>query len=318
LHALHILDTEPDARFDALTRLAAQAAGTRMAAIGLMDAERLWFKARTGDLPAQLLLRDLPPTLLAAMGSATLLRLAPHPERQALWPARPELCLLGTAPIVSPEGLLMGCVIVLDTQPQPPSAQLRHTLDDLALQAAALLQNHQRGHKLEAMAMSDALTGLGNRAAFDQALAGELGHAMRRGEPFTVLLLDLDGFKAINDGFGHAAGDEVLTEVGQRLRQQVRLGDALSRLGGDEFGIVMRHGHQTDAQALARRIVKAVSAPIRLSSGDEVGVGVSLGLAAYDDTTASARALLSRAGQALFEAKRQNEKRWKMFVGERG
>ena len=88
----------------------------------------------------------------------------------------------------------------------------------------------------------------------------------------------------------------------------------VARKGGDEFGIVMRAGPEA-AQALARRIVRAVSQPIRLSTGDEVGVGVSVGMAAYANDVMSVRELVTQADQALYEAKKQNERRWKMFVG---
>jgi diguanylate cyclase (GGDEF)-like protein len=165
--------------------------------------------------------------------------------------------------------------------------------------------------------MTDHLTGLANRVHFERTLEAEFGRAVRQGEPFTLLLLDLDGFKAVNDGFGHAAGDETLKEVSQRLLTQVRSGDVLARLGGDEFGVVMRDGDTAAAQALAKRIVRAVSQPIRLGSGDEVGVGVSVGMAAYTDDVTSVRKLVSQADQALYEAKKQNERRWKMFVGMR-
>ena len=111
------------------------------------------------------------------------------------------------------------------------------------------------------------------------------------------------------------AGDEVLCEVARRLREQVRLGDVLARIGDDEFGIVMRHGGEESAQGLAPRIVRSVTQPIALSDGDEVGVGVSVGMAGYDDSVESVAKLLSQAEQALFEAKQENRRRWKMFVG---
>ena len=187
------------------------------------------------------------------------------------------------------------------------------------------------GHKEDALALHmaermahlapyDALTDLPNRALFtrrvQQALSGR--RATDRGAALrgtAVLFIDLDGFKAVNDGFGHAAGDETLKEISQRLLTQVRAGDVLARLGGDEFGIVMRDGPTEAAQALARRIVRAVSQPIRLSTGDEVGVGVSVGMAAYANDVMSVRKLVTQADQALYEAKKQNERRWKMFVG---
>lgn len=202
------------------------------------------------------------------------------------------------------------------TAHQPADIRQR-TQADLNTLAQALEESARRGQQLQTLALSDALTGLSNRVHFERALTAELGHAMRMDSPFTLLLLDLDGFKAINDGFGHAAGDEVLREASQRITQQMRQGDVLARLGGDEFGIVMRDGSDEAAKALARRIVKAVSQPITLGSGDVVGVGVSIGLAAYASHITSVRTLMGHADQALYQAKQQNARRWKMFVGMR-
>jgi len=174
-----------------------------------------------------------------------------------------------------------------------------------------LLRSHF--HKIrEAVIGPDLST---RRLLIDKVLAAELRHAMRTGEVFSVLCMDLDGFKDVNDGFGHAAGDEVLCEVARRMSQAVRLGDLLARLGGDEFAVVMRHGGQEDAAVLAQRIARAVQAPITLSTGDTVGVGVSIGMASYTDSVSSVSALLGQADQALYQAKRYNERRWKMFVG---
>ncbi len=218
---------------------------------------------------------------------------------------------------VDVSGAVLGTLAVLDTQPREfTAAQQAALLDCAALVMCALRARHQT-HQLKHLALSDHLTGLANRAHFERVLETEFARAVRQDEPFTLLLLDLDGFKAVNDGFGHAAGDETLKEISHRLLTQVRAGDVLARLGGDEFGIVMRDGPTEAAQALARRIVRAVSQPIRLSTGDEVGVGVSVGMAAYANDVMSVRKLVTQADQALYEAKKQNERRWKMFVGPR-
>ena len=229
--------------------------------------------------------------------------------------AGPRLRFYAGAPLVDVSGAVLGTLAVLDTQPREfTAAQQAALLDCAALVMCALRARHQT-HQLKHLALSDHLTGLANRAHFERVLEAEFARAVRQDEPFTLLLLDLDGFKAVNDGFGHPAGDETLKEISQRLLTQVRAGDVLARLGGDEFGIVMRDGPTEAAQALARRIVRAVSQPIRLSTGDEVGVGVSVGMAAYANDVMSVRKLVTQADQALYEAKKQNERRWKMFVG---
>ena len=161
--------------------------------------------------------------------------------------------------------------------------------------------------------MVDPLTGTASRKQFDQTLDAEMQHAMRTGEPFTLLLLSLDGVGDIRNGFGPASADAALREVSARMLRQVRLGDVLCRLSGEEFGVVMRHGAEAAAEVLAARIVEAVREPLTLDSGDAVGVRVCIGIAAYSDDVESVAALTGHAEQALQQARRQHEQRWNFF-----
>jgi diguanylate cyclase (GGDEF)-like protein len=314
-----IADTPPEAEFDALARVAAHALDAPMALIGMLDADRLWLKAKVG-IDALWLPRDgafcahtivHPDSPMVVDDLRSDARFAQHP----LVTGAPHLRAYAGTALIDERGHALGTIAVLDTRPRDFDAAQRATLQDLATLALTALRNRQRGAQLAHQALSDPLTGLSNRVHFKHTLDGELAHAMRTGEPFTVLCMDLDGFKAVKDGFGQSAGEEVLCEVARRLNQQVRLGDVLARFSGDEFGVVMRHGAKDSAQILAKRIVKAVSAPITLSSGDTIGVGISIGMAAYTDDIDSVGTLLTHADQALYQAKHQNEKRWKMFVG---
>lgn len=309
------------AELDAVARLAAAAMGAPAAAVGLLDAAHLRFVASVG-LPVDSLPRD----------DALCDRLAPltpeprHTHDLLQWPAvrahplvtsPPGLRSHLSVPLLDDSGGIRGVLAVMDTQARAfqPEEQVR--LQDLATLLQCALRCHEQATQLSQLALTDALTGLGNRVHFDRSLEGELAHAMRTGEPFSVLLLDLDGFKQVNDGFGHAAGDEVLREVARRLVLQVRTGDAVCRFDSDTFGIVMRHGAIESAEVLSQRIRRAVAAPIALSGGDEVGVGVSIGAAAYDDSVPSGKSLLDTADEALRQSKRHNEHRWKVFMGVR-
>jgi diguanylate cyclase (GGDEF)-like protein len=156
------------------------------------------------------------------------------------------------------------------------------------------------------LAMTDHLTGLPNRAQFERTLNSEVAHAHRMSEPFTVLFMDLDGFKVINDTFGHHAGDEVLCEVARRIEKLVRAEDLLARFGGDEFGIFMRQSDDNTAESLANRIADAVFAPITLSAGFEVTIGISIGISSYADSVDTVESLLEQADQSLYKAKRKN------------
>ena len=170
------------------------------------------------------------------------------------------------------------------------------TLVRLALDRRA---SHER---LDHLAHHDPLTGLANRVRFFTLLE----QASRGGSPLAVAYLDLDGFKGANDRHGHAAGDEVLVELGRRFAREVRVGDVVARLGGDEFGVMLADPRD-DATAIAvvERLLAAARVPIDLSSGAQVALGASAGLVVVDDPRGSdPDALVHRADTALYEAKR--------------
>ena len=152
------------------------------------------------------------------------------------------------------------------------------------------------------LAHRDALSGLANRLCFDNALneaADRLAHA-----PFAVIACDLDRFKAVNDLHGHAAGDEVIRVVAERLREAVGESGLVGRVGGDEF-VILVHAFRDRPRLsmLAQSIIASVSRPITLLSGPEVDVGISLGLAIAPENGAAARPIMAIADRALYASK---------------
>ncbi|WP_433306127.1 diguanylate cyclase domain-containing protein [Actinoplanes sp. CA-030573] len=169
--------------------------------------------------------------------------------------------------------------------------------------AALVEQLRQHQLKLREQATHDALTGLANRALFNETLDGATGS----GEPVSAILIDLDDFKTVNDTLGHPVGDELLIVVGRRLRTAARPGDLVARLGGDEFAVLLRAGAD-QAAAVAARIVEALTLPVRL--GDhELAANASVGVAerAPHDRPAD---LLRHADLALYTAKREGKGRF--------
>ncbi len=319
LRAYELLDTPAEADFDAIVRLLAQVSRMPMAWVGLLDSERVWLKAQQGVSTPEWVRDDW----IAAHAVAhpreflPLADLSQEPRWKAHpWAAHlPEARFLAMMPVVDVAGYVLGVIGVASGQAQEPDAALQSQMADCATLVVSVMESRKRAWQLSRLAMTDPLTGIGNKTQFDLALQVEMGHAMRSGEPFTVLCLDLDGFKAINDGFGHTAGDEVLCEVAKRLQQQVRLGDTLVRLRDDEFAVVMRHGAEESAAVLSKRISQAISVPVDLTTGDTVGVGISIGMAAYSDRIGSGDELVKLASESLNQSKRRNEKRWNMFLG---
>jgi diguanylate cyclase (GGDEF)-like protein/PAS domain S-box-containing protein len=169
------------------------------------------------------------------------------------------------------------------------------TIDVTELRMAQAELMHRSTH--------DTLTGLANRSLFHTLVDQSLSRASRSGDLVAALFVDLDGFKSINDRFGHSVGDELLVLVAHRLRSAMRHGDVVARFGGDEFVVLCEHCSVTAAVAASQRIIDAVSAPFRI--GDiSVVIGASVGVAVEPAQLVSADLLLMHADVALYEAKR--------------
>ncbi len=164
------------------------------------------------------------------------------------------------------------------------------------------------------LAHHDALTGLANRAALTQKIDEAAARQRRRGEPFTVLLLDLDRFKQVNDTLGHPAGDALLTEVATRLRTLLRETDVLARLGGDEFAIIQagEPKQREAAAALADRIIEILGQPFVLDGG-EINIGTSIGIALAPEHDSGSDPLLKMADLALYRAKSAGRNGYRFF-----
>ena len=168
--------------------------------------------------------------------------------------------------------------------------------------------------QLSHQAFHDALTGLPNRALYMRRLADALRLAEESGSTAAAVLIDLDGFKSVNDTLGHPAGDELLQRAAERLRGCILEGDTVARIGGDEFAIVIPGGTHVHAAAVSRRVITALRRPIS-AAGQEVRVGASIGVAELDGHQ-TADDLLSDADIAMYEAKRTGKGRFRLFEPE--
>ena len=204
--------------------------------------------------------------------------------------------------------------------PGPVRAQVEVTADDLrqdeTIGAVVLtLRDVTERRELEAQltrqALHDPLTGLPNRRHFQQRLEAAFAGAAP-GDRLYLLLADLDDFKEVNDARGHSVGDELLKAAGERLSGAVRPGDDASRIGGDEFAVLLEHVRgPEEAERVADRIIEAFRAPFLLG-GDPAAVGVSVGFAGSAQG-ATAEELLSNADLALYASKNEGKHRWRQF-----
>ncbi|WP_349437663.1 diguanylate cyclase [Pararhizobium sp. A13] len=159
------------------------------------------------------------------------------------------------------------------------------------------------------LAHHDALTGLPNRMQFRKRLETALETAVRDGEELAIHYLDLDGFKPVNDTFGHAAGDILLKQVAERLKSVLRAGDLVARLGGDEFAI-LQHASAARAADVANRCINVLGKPFGIENR-QIGISVSIGIAVAPENGFDPDELMSAADTALYQAKASGKSTWR-------
>ena len=168
--------------------------------------------------------------------------------------------------------------------------------------------------RLAYLALHDPLTGLANRSHFESALGDAFDGAGDGGEAFALMYLDLDGFKLVNDTFGHELGDELLRRVAQKMRHAVRDDDLVARLGGDEFAIVLRSvTHEDGVRAIAARVLEVVGDRFT-HEGETVPFGVSIGIARFPDDGCEHDSFLASADAAMYAAKKSGKGRYRLYA----
>jgi diguanylate cyclase (GGDEF)-like protein len=168
-----------------------------------------------------------------------------------------------------------------------------------AVLASSLAHANQ---ELQFLALHDSLTKLPNRALLEDRFAQEVKNAQRQQTLFSVLFVDLDGFKQINDAFGHQAGDALLVAVSDRIRESIRARDTLARIGGDEFVVLANTSEPADAARIAQKLVEEIARPF-VVAGHEIRVSASIGIAMYGGAEQEQEDLLRNADAAMYHAK---------------
>ncbi|MEN8168714.1 MAG: diguanylate cyclase [Pseudomonadota bacterium] len=168
----------------------------------------------------------------------------------------------------------------------------------------------QTQQKLSHQASHDSLTGLPNRAFFTEQLTNSLAHAQRRQNLLALLFMDLDGFKQVNDTYGHEAGDKLLIEVSRRVQAAIRREDVVARMGGDEFTVILNELTQADdAEKIADKIIHAVNQPIECN-GVNCCASISIGISYYPANGTTPDTLIRHADDAMYDAKAAGKNRY--------
>jgi diguanylate cyclase (GGDEF)-like protein len=222
-------------------------------------------------------------------------------------------------PISSSRGKLLGTFAIYHTEPKGPQLEDIERISFAANMAAIAIENRRTYEELEHRAYSDYLTGLANRRYFLKLAETELERALRYGGKLSILMLDIDHFKQVNDTYGHKVGDLVLTKLAEVSLATLRDVDTIGRVGGEEFAILLPETTDLQAVDAAERLRNALSAArVILEGGLPLHFTVSVGVTTLNDKETNIDTLLNQADQALYQAKNQGRNRVCSYVSDSG
>ena len=304
LRRYEVLDTSREAPFERVTNLVQTVLNVPIATISLIDADRQWYKSCVGmenvDLPREesfcthtIQSREplvIPDTLadprFAHYGSVV---------------GKPHIRSYIGVPLSSPDGYNLGSLCALDRKPREFNAGQIEVLKSFAALVVDELE-------LRRIAQIDSLTEAATRRSFLLEMEKSIVKFKRSGTPATLLVLDVDHFKRINDTYGHPAGDAVLRDVSKALAGLLRKEDFLGRLGGEEFGVLLSHTEPASAMATAERLRRATES-VTFSGMNPSFVTASFGVASLEHGDSTTETWMAQADAALYEAKRNGRNR---------
>jgi diguanylate cyclase (GGDEF)-like protein len=203
---------------------------------------------------------------------------------------------------------VIGTIVVFHHDRESYTEDHRRVLDQVAHQAASVVHNALVFERTQEQAFKDGLTGLANPRALQFQVARELGRARRTSSQFSLILLDLDDFKIINDDYGHLAGDRALQEVARVLQETTRSYDTCIRYGGDEFVVLLSSCGRPEAEERRRRLQEAVAAiSLHAEDGREIALRVSAGASVFPEDGETYERLLARADRRMYRNKAESK-----------
>ena len=300
LDRLAVLDTPVEQPFEKIVTLVRTVLAVPIATVTLVDRDRQWFKARRGVEASETPRSVSFCTHTIQQRDPLIVEDAEADPRFAGSPlvaGPPFIRSYAGVPLRTPDGYNVGSLCAMDTRPRRFSPADIGILSNFANIVCDELE-------LRLIAHSDHLTGTLTRRGFVEQVEREIARAERYNRPGSLIILDLDYFKSINDGHGHAIGDMALRHVADVIKSSIRPSDVLGRLGGEEFGILLPETAEGEASFAAERIRHAIDAqPLSVSDSLSLHVTASLGVAGLTGGVASFTDWLQAADAMLYSAK---------------
>lgn len=294
LRALALLDTEEEERFDRLTRVATRMFNVPIALVTLVDSNRQWFKSCMG-LPVKETPRDISFCGHAILGNDTFI--IPDASKDSrfvdnpLVTSEPHIRFYAGRPICTTHGFKIGTLCLIDSQPRAFEGKDVEDLNDLAV----MVENELAAIELATM---DELTDLSNRRGFIMLTEKYLNYFTRHHVFASLVFLDLNGFKCINDTFGHDEGDRALQTFAKALKQVGRSSDIFARLGGDEFVVLLANARQHEAQIYIKRLATHLDT-LRQQHRQPYNISFAQGVVEFDPQLPKSIEQLLLEGDAL-------------------
>lgn len=300
LDSYNILDTAPEQSFDRITRLAQITLQVPTVLISLVDRDRQWFKSRQGFDATET-------SKSVSFCKHAIEQDEPFIVSDAL--QHPLFCdnplVVGPAhirfyigiPLKMRGGSKIGTLCAIDREPRQISKDQIEAMRDLACMVVDEIELRQ-------IAATDSLTGALTRRGFEVEITREFNRSHRSQHELSLVAVDIDHFKSVNDRYGHAAGDVVLQSIVAQIRQELRASDYVSRLGGEEFVIALPETGIDGAQCVAERIRRKIADVLVHAQEHAIHVTASLGIASRESADETWTETLERADAALYEAKR--------------
>ncbi|HAN45958.1 MAG TPA: GGDEF domain-containing protein [Cyanobacteria bacterium UBA8156] len=303
LRSLGVLDTPPEERFDRLTRMARRLFGVPIALVSLVDENRQWFKSRVG-LDMDEASRDTSFCGHAILGSDVfIIPNAVEDERFADNPVvvnEPHIRFYAGCPLRAPNGQKLGTLCIIDRQPRNFEKEDLEALVDLA----SMVEQEFSSFRLASM---DELTNISNRRGFMLLAQHSLHFCVREKLSATLMFIDLDNFKPINDRFGHAEGDRALTVFADLLKSTFRDSDIVGRLGGDEFAVLLANHSKEETEKTVARLCQSLT-KINQESNRGYNITFSYGVVAFDaDNHRTIDALLEDGDKLMYQTKKSKK-----------